>query len=106
MFICNFFVFLSTRRNTRSLCDWSSDVCSSDLARQNNAGSDAVKLYRVAGGSTQLHGIASDVILPSLSDLPEFGEGALKNALRSEERRVGKEGRSQVGQCGCKKELV
>ena len=39
------------------------------------------KFYRVAGGSTQLHGVASDIVLPSLSDLPEFGEGALKNAL-------------------------
>ena len=39
------------------------------------------KFYRVAGGSTQLQGVASDIVLPSLSDLPEFGEGALKNAL-------------------------
>src|SRR5437016_8317824 len=43
------------------------------------------KFYRVAGGSTQLHGVASDVILPSLSDLPEFGESALKNALAYDE---------------------
>jgi carboxyl-terminal processing protease len=43
------------------------------------------KFYRVAGGSTQLHGVASDIILPSLSDLPEFGEGALKNALAYDE---------------------
>jgi carboxyl-terminal processing protease len=43
------------------------------------------KFYRVAGGSTQLHGVASDVGLPSLSDLPEFGEGALKNALPYDE---------------------
>src|SRR6267142_734764 len=43
------------------------------------------KFYRVAGGSTQLHGVASDVVLPSLSDLPEFGEGALKNALGYDE---------------------
>ena len=43
------------------------------------------KFYRVAGGSTQLHGVASDIILPSLSDLPEFGEGALKNALPYDE---------------------
>src|SRR5215204_3783937 len=28
-----FFFFSSRRRHTRSLCDWSSDVCSSDLAR-------------------------------------------------------------------------
>src|SRR5918997_288282 len=39
------------------------------------------KFYRVAGGSTQLNGVASDIVLPSLTDLPEFGEGALKNAL-------------------------
>src|SRR6184192_3180324 len=43
------------------------------------------KFYRVAGGSTQLHGVASDLVLPSLSDLPEFGEGALKNALPYDE---------------------
>src|SRR5881398_4036581 len=30
------------------------------------------KFYRVAGGSTQLHGVASDIVLPSLTDLPEF----------------------------------
>src|SRR5438132_9030943 len=32
MFI-SFFFFSSRRRHTRSLCDWSSDVCSSDLRR-------------------------------------------------------------------------
>src|SRR5260221_11977646 len=33
-FVCVFFFFFfsSRRRHTRSLCDWSSDVCSSDLA--------------------------------------------------------------------------
>jgi len=43
------------------------------------------KFYRVAGGSTQLHGVASDIVLPSVSDLPEFGESALKNALPYDE---------------------
>ena len=43
------------------------------------------KFYRVAGGSTQLHGVTSDIVLPSLSDLPEFGESALKNALAYDE---------------------
>jgi len=43
------------------------------------------KFYRVAGGSTQLHGVASDIVLPSLSDLPELGEGALKNCLPYDE---------------------
>ncbi len=43
------------------------------------------KFYRVAGGSTQLHGVASDILLPTLTDLPEFGEGALKNCLPYDE---------------------
>ncbi len=43
------------------------------------------KFYRVAGGSTQLRGVASDIVLPTLTDLPEFGEGALKNALPYDE---------------------
>ena len=43
------------------------------------------KFYRVAGGSTQLNGVASDIVLPSLSDLPEYGEGALKNCLPYDE---------------------
>src|SRR5712692_10192282 len=43
------------------------------------------KFYRVAGGSTQLHGVASDIVLPTLTDLPELGEGALKNCLPYDE---------------------
>src|ERR1700736_3919209 len=43
------------------------------------------KFYRIAGGSTQLHGVASDIVLPTLTDLPEFGEGALKNCLPYDE---------------------
>lgn len=43
------------------------------------------KFYRVAGGSTQLHGVGSDIVLPTLSDLPEYGEGALKNCLPYDE---------------------
>src|SRR5260221_4086394 len=33
-----FFFFSSRRRHTRSLCDWSSDVCSSDLAELRDGG--------------------------------------------------------------------
>src|SRR5260221_7582042 len=32
-----FFFFSSRRRHTRSLCDWSSDVCSSDLSSSTSA---------------------------------------------------------------------
>src|SRR5215211_8166043 len=34
------FFFSSRRRHTRSLCDWSSDVCSSDLTRTWRTGVD------------------------------------------------------------------
>jgi carboxyl-terminal processing protease len=54
------------------------------LANGSEAG--AVKLtiqkfYRVAGGSTQLRGVESDIVLPSIYDLPDFGEESLKDPL-------------------------
>jgi len=40
------------------------------------------KFYRIAGGSTQLHGVASDVVIPSSYDQEKlFGESALKGPL-------------------------
>src|SRR5438034_9509183 len=35
MYILFLFFFSSRRRHTRSLCDWSSDVCSSDLPKEH-----------------------------------------------------------------------
>src|SRR5438034_7358365 len=43
-----FFFFSSRRRHTRSLCDWSSDVCSSDLA-QRITRRNAVRLQPLRG---------------------------------------------------------
>jgi carboxyl-terminal processing protease len=43
------------------------------------------KFYRVKGGSTQLRGVASDIVLPSLTDQPDVGEGSLKNPLEYDE---------------------
>src|SRR5260221_10161718 len=37
-----YFFFSSRRRHTRSLCDWSSDVCSSDLGISEQAGCQRV----------------------------------------------------------------
>ncbi|MDX1951156.1 MAG: carboxy terminal-processing peptidase [Verrucomicrobiota bacterium] len=39
------------------------------------------KFYRIAGGTTQKHGVTPDIILPSLWDYLEIGEGSLENAL-------------------------
>ena len=39
------------------------------------------KFYRPSGKSTQLRGVHPDIILPSMSDIPEIGEAAMKNPL-------------------------
>jgi carboxyl-terminal processing protease len=43
------------------------------------------KFYRVHGGSTQLNGVESDVVLPSRTDNAEIGEGSLKNRMDYDE---------------------
>ncbi|MGC1480840.1 MAG: carboxy terminal-processing peptidase [Chthoniobacterales bacterium] len=43
------------------------------------------KFYRVRGGSTQLEGVKSDIVLPSITDNPEIGESALPNPLPYDE---------------------
>src|SRR5260221_7423182 len=50
VFVLFFFFFSSRRRHTRSLCDWSSDVCSSDLMTfsPSNCGS-CVSTVRLKG---------------------------------------------------------
>ena len=58
------------------------------FARKGKSG--AVKLtiqkfYRVKGGSTQLQGVTSDIVLPSLTDQEDFGEGALDFPLGYDE---------------------
>src|SRR5436190_24330562 len=47
-----FFFFSSRRRHTRSLCDWSSDVCSSDLTHD---GQDFLLCKGGAGGKGNVH---------------------------------------------------
>lgn len=39
------------------------------------------KFYRPSGKSTQLEGVKADIVIPSLSDLPEIGESDLENPL-------------------------
>ena len=56
----------------------------------NSADAGALKLtilkfYRVSGGATQLEGVKSDIVLPSLTDNPEIGEGALPHPLPYDE---------------------
>src|SRR6202041_3845007 len=64
---CLVFFFSSRRRHTRLTCDWSSDVCSSDLSR-GSSGPAARPKCATSGSCLQACSLA-----------------------RSEERRVGKE---------------
>src|SRR5690606_39498562 len=80
------FFFSSRRRHTRFSRDWSSDVCSSDLALADLDPS----LPRYTAAAAYLHEHAGD--LPTAARL--YAEAA-RSASRSEERRVGKECRSR-----------
>src|SRR3712207_2702997 len=80
------FFFSSRRRHTRYWRDWSSDVCSSDLAVEVGGGEGVQQGARV--------GVADGAVLV---DGVDVGTGAVHGhpvAARSEERRVGKECRS------------
>jgi carboxyl-terminal processing protease len=39
------------------------------------------KFYRPSGQSTQLEGVKADIVIPSLTDLPEIGESDMENPL-------------------------
>src|SRR5437762_6768810 len=89
-----FFFFSSRRRHTRYIGDWSSDVCSSDLSLPLSAWwnpkrtriSSQEPRWPVPGSSTSVCRIAGSRVWSVRSSRPA--------TPRSEERRVGKEGRA------------
>src|SRR5438132_2544195 len=97
------FFFSSRRRHTRSLCDWSSDVCSSDLDRcdydqQNTKCMNAthqVLLMIIIAAVFIAALIASRLWLPRQPNANKARYRLFGVAERSEERRVGKECRSR-----------
>src|SRR5690349_24336947 len=83
------FFFSSRRRHTRSLRDWSSDVCSSDLMfAPVFVGRDIVAAVSAAPTTSAPEDEWSD-------DLWLLRSGRWHRLTRSEERRVGKECRSR-----------
>src|SRR2546427_11609225 len=81
-----FFFFSSRRRHTRFDCDWSSDVCSSDLKQPltDEQGVDVLVGQRLLRDPPRL---------PVLDHRDRLVRQQVE--LRSEERRVGEEGRSR-----------
>src|SRR5690349_23028222 len=100
LFVCLFFFFFfsSRRRHTRSLRDWSSDVCSSDLALGAPADRDLRLPLRGALGDGLP--LVVGLLAARQADL-DLGTPVLEveRQRRSEERRVGKEGRSRWSAC-------
>src|SRR5688572_33462831 len=96
-----FFFFSSRRRHTRFDCDWSSDMCSSDLDYSRDL-LEVEKDMRLRGGwdilvtDRLLRNWGPHCVRPTL---PPQGSilavGVDHGAGRSEERRVGKECRSR-----------
>src|SRR5690349_25159177 len=82
-----FFFFSSRRRHTRSLRDWSSDVCSSDLSDFPDAVDAAVEPGTRADGALGNKEIAGRI--------DRNARGSAEADARSEERRVGKECRTR-----------
>src|SRR5690606_39695956 len=84
------FFFSSRRRHTRFSRDWSSDVCSSDL---NDATLERYAKMALAQAEAGAHMLGP-------SGMMDGQVGVIRRALddaRSEERRVGKEGRVRGG---------
>src|SRR5688500_20382469 len=91
------FFFSSRRRHTRLQGDWSSDVCSSDLLACGPLGYHGSKAaMKVLARADVVLALGSR--LGPFGVLPQYGfDYWPANAKRSEERRVGKEGRSRRG---------
>src|SRR5699024_11691603 len=99
------------RRHTRSKRDWSSDVCSSDLRKkvqEKMSGTTSfTQLMENQGKTPSSKTISYQVTTPSLSEQEHLKLSDHDNILRmeriryaderSEERRVGKEGRWRRG---------
>src|SRR5438034_1891828 len=62
VFLGSFFFFSSRRRHTRSLCDWSSDVCSSDLGVYPHGWNAKQFAHMVRWGATPLQAIQAATV--------------------------------------------
>src|SRR5690606_40060049 len=96
------FFFSSRRRHTRFSRDWSSDVCSSDLPIWDFGFSKSPEETLALWGEEYalerlIRAIRThrpDVLYPSFDNVPSQ-HGHHRAINRSEERRVGKEGRAR-----------
>src|SRR2546430_13438160 len=91
------FFFSSRRRHTRFDCDWSSDVCSSDLYAAVVVGCATVAASPVSWTHHQVWTVLAGLLLVAGGGRARLTSGLalLVVMTRSEERRVREEGRSR-----------
>src|SRR5438309_6925721 len=99
-----FFFFSSRRRHTRWNCDWSSDVCSSDLPAGREPSARRMAVRRSSAPTERLPvssrltrtetGPTGTFVRTCAIGIPRSGPAWAACPPRSEERRVGKECRS------------
>src|SRR5690606_39996743 len=103
--------FSRSRRHTSFSRDWSSDVCSSDLrskpphctAASSHRHQATLLLHRrLLYDCSQIKKAALIQTVQNFNSGARIGTTNNKEYARSEERRVGKEGRSQVRRWSCK----
>src|SRR5438034_10985896 len=112
-----FFFFSSRRRHTRSLCDWSSDVCSSDLIIERLIGQlgdlRAVRLHDErleetgisrAGKSDELTGDGCPTVESSLRHWSHWGWGVARRNDQNHRRPARKSLRCERHKAPLKKE--
>src|SRR5438034_3065304 len=87
-----FFFFSSRRRHTRSLCDWSSDVCYSDLAP-----AEAPMLVAVLVDNSAA---ARDDIADIRRALPEFVDAMTASAAAGRKNEL-----SKIGRASCRERV-
>src|SRR5580698_10512186 len=82
--MCFFFFFSSRRRHTRLTCDWSSDVCSSDLHPSDVASrptTEGDEVISVSGGDV----IMRSVLIDAISQVSTCGGSAVAPGAMADE---------------------
>src|SRR5256885_2639372 len=97
LLLVNFFFFSSRRRHTRLQGDWSSDVCSSDLMNPTVDEARVLVFGRISNGFSlaSVRAELASVDKRMAAAFPQTHADVQLQAMRSEERRVGKECRSR-----------